>query len=568
MTQRKFLFWAAGLIIGVWAFWGQGAIYAAVQQPDAGQTIEERKQPQVNLQQKQEAQLKVEEPERPPLQDSGEKIWVSGYRFSGQELVREAVLQKLVADSNGKWLTLAQIKELAARVTDYFRARGYLIARAYVPAQEIKDSVVEIAITIGRYDQIIIRKNVAIADNVVRLELGEVKSGAYIMKNSLERAIWLVNDLAGVEAKASLIPGGISGTSSLVLDLAPKGARVSGNVTADNYGNRFTGQYEVADYTAFNNPVHYGDLFTFYGASAGGGFTSGNLSYQLPVLVQGSKLELGYSRMGYALGEDFANLGAHGTAETFSAGYQHTFKRSRTGNLYGRIGFASKMLQDLTAGTTSDKSSKAVTAAIKGDGFDSWGGGGANSYSLSYTAGNLDIHSAADQAVDAGTAHSAGFYDKWNFTLARQQFISDRFSLMTFANGQWAGKNLDSSEKMSLGGANGVRAYPPGEAMCDQGVLGTAELRWTLTPQGNSKEKSGNVWQLAGFYDYGWAQPNKYPWTDSRNRSLQGAGLGLTWSNPGKATLKFYYAWKVGSEAAVSDTDANGRLWVQGIWYY
>ena len=438
----------------------------------------------------------------------------------------------------------------------------------------------EIAIIVGRYDQIILHKNVDISENIIRLELGDVKNGAYIMKNSLERAIWLLNDLVGVEAKASLVPGGKTGTSNLILDLAPKGARISGNVTGDNYGNRFTGKYEGSDFSAFNNLLHYGDLLTLYGASAGSGFVSGSLSYQLPLLVQGGKLELGYSRMGYVLGDDFAYLGAHGTADTINVAFNQTFKRSKAGNLYGRMGFAAKKLQDLTAATTSDKSSNDLTAMLKGDSFDNWGGGGANSYSLSYTAGFLGIDTAADQAIDAGTGHTAGSFGKWNYTLARQQYISDRFSWVTFANGQMANKNLDSSEKMSLGGAYGVRAYPPGEASGDQGLLISSELRWTIPLGGHSKEatepaaedsreKIGNVLQLAGFYDYGWTMQNRYPWTDARNeRTLQGAGLGLTWSNPGKASLKIYYAWKIGSEAAVSDTDMNGRLWVQGVFYY
>ena len=46
--------------------------------------------------------------------------------------------------------------------------------------------------------------------------------------------------------------------------------------------------------------------------------------------------------------------------------------------------------------------------------------------------------------------------------------------------GQLAFDNLDSSEKMELGGAYGVRAYPEGEAFGDEGYIATAEARLML----------------------------------------------------------------------------------------
>ena len=43
-------------------------------------------------------------------------------------------------------------------------------------------------------------------------------------------------------------------------------------------------------------------------------------------------------------------------------------------------------------------------------------------------------------------------------------------------SGQWAGKNLDSSEKYSLGGPQAARAYASGAAGTDDGLLATAEV--------------------------------------------------------------------------------------------
>ncbi|MEM5770230.1 MAG: ShlB/FhaC/HecB family hemolysin secretion/activation protein, partial [Bacillota bacterium] len=119
---------------------------------------------------------------------------------------------------------------------------------------------------------------------------------------------------------------------------------------------------------------------------------------------------------------------------------------------------------------------------------------------------------------------------------------------------------LDSSEKMYLGGGNGVRAYPQGEASGDQGYLLTTELRY---------QTNNPALQLVGFIDHGYVQGNHHDYVGAaENRTLSGAGLGLIYSRSKQYTLRLDYAWKLGDEDAVSDDDKNGRLWLRGTRYF
>jgi POTRA domain, ShlB-type len=43
-------------------------------------------------------------------------------------------------------------RKVAVRVTGLYRDRGYFLARAYLPAQEIEGGIVRIAVLEGRYD--------------------------------------------------------------------------------------------------------------------------------------------------------------------------------------------------------------------------------------------------------------------------------------------------------------------------------------------------------------------------------------------------------------------------------
>ena len=126
-------------------------------------------------------------------------------------------------------------------------------------------------------------------------------------------------------------------------------------------------------------------------------------------------------------------------------------------------------------------------------------------------------------------------------------------------NGQQASKNLDSSEKFVLGGINGVRAYPQGEASGDEGYKATLELRYNLM---------ANL-QGAVFYDMGEIAVNKAPFAvaASNNRSLSGAGIGLQGS-VGRVQLKASVAWRTDGGTVVSIPASAAQMptvWVQGV---
>jgi hemolysin activation/secretion protein len=134
-------------------------------------------------------------------------------------------------------------------------------------------------------------------------------------------------------------------------------------------------------------------------------------------------------------------------------------------------------------------------------------------------------------------------------------------SLYAAVRGQLAFDNLDSLEKMELGGAYGVRAYPEGESYGDQGYLATAEARLMLT---DGMPKFPGHLQLIGFVDTGAVDYAKHPWFTTANRSVRsGYGAGLVWMAPDNFTLRGSYARKIGSTAATSAPDRDGRFWFQ-----
>ena len=113
---------------------------------------------------------------------------------------------------------------------------------------------------------------------------------------------------------------------------------------------------------------------------------------------------------------------------------------------------------------------------------------------------------------------------------------------------------------MSLGGAYGVRAYPQGEGLGDQGYVATAEIfrKFQVPLPG--------VWQGSVFVDRGAITVSKEPFTSSANsRTLTGGGFGFTVALPGNWSLKSSIAWRIGSELPKNDVDRSPRGWMQMV---
>lgn len=493
------------------------------------------------------------------------KVLVRSLNVTGQTLYTEAELVAVTGFSPGRELTLSELRGMAAKIADHYRRNGYFVAQAYLPAQEIRDGAVTITVIEGRYGKISLRNQSRLSDALPNSLLSGLNSGDPVAIAPLESRLLLLSDVPGVNVRSTMVPGTAVGTSDLVVDVTP-GRLISGNVEADNAGNRYTGEYRAGATVNINNPTGHGDVLSLRGLTSGSGLNYGRASYQM----QFGKLTAGiaYTALNYKLGKEFADLQAHGTAEVASVYASYPLIRSRNTNLYILGSFDAKTFQDKvdTTGAVTDKEAQVWSMSLYGNRRDGFGGGGMNSYSLTSTLGDLDILTPAALAADAATARTNGNFGKLGFFAARLQRITDRVSLYGAINGQWASKNLDISEKMGLGGMYAVRAYPVGEAYADEGYVVNLEARVLLSKFSPDIPRQ---LQLIGFVDTGSVTLHKNPWTDGENtRTLSGAGIGLTWADPNNFSVNMYWAHKLGSAVATSAPDANSRFWIQVVKYF
>lgn len=537
---------------------------AFAQQPDAGSQMQQI--PPVPLPQKFEPTVDVVPQSAPTsAETAGVRIVVKSLNFSGAHVYAEAELLALTGFVPGSELSLDELRSMASKIGNHYRSNGYFVAQAYLPAQDIKDGAVTIAVIEGEYGKITLNNQTRLADGLANSQLSGLNSGDVIQAEPLENRLLLLSDIPGVKVKSTLVPGATVGASDLIVDLTP-GPTVSGEVDFDNAGNRYTGEYRLGGTVNLNNLAGHGDVASLRAMTSGEGLNYARASYQM----QFGKATAGvaYSALKYKLGEEFESLRAHGTAEIASIYGSYPLIRSRNNNLSAGLVYEDKTFQDKVDSTSlvTDKSAQVLSASLYGNQRDRFGGGGVTSYALTWSTGNIDIETPAARIIDAATAKTNGHYDKIGFRAARLQRVTDSVSLSAAINGQFASKNLDSSEKMELGGMYGVRAYPEGEAYADEGYVLNLEARYLLPKY--SATMPGQM-HLIGFIDTGSVTTHKRPWVAGPNsRTLSGAGVGLSWGEANNFLARAYYAVKLGNEAATSAPDKSGRFWIQLIKYF
>jgi hemolysin activation/secretion protein len=489
---------------------------------------------------------------------TGVKIVVKRLSVSGSKAYSEAELLAVTGFAAGSELSLADLRAMAAKIAAFYHRNGYFLAQAFLPAQDIKDGAVTIAVLDGRYGKVTLRNGSGVSDEVANGLLGGLNTGDAVTVEPLENRLLLLSDLPGVQVKSTLVPGASVGASDLIVDLTP-GQRVSGSVDADNAGNRYTGANRIGATVNLNDPTGHGDVATLRVLTSGSGLNYARISYQTQ--IGKAKAGVAYSDLRYELGREFAPLGAHGTAKIASVYGNYPLIRSRDTNLYAQMNFDAKRFEDKVDSTpgVTDKTARVLNTSLYGDHRDNLGGGGLNNFSLTWSTGEIDLQTPSLRAFDAASAGSNGHYNKLGFSAARLQNVTESVSLYGAINGQLASKNMDVSEKMELGGMYGVRAYPEGEAYADQGYVLNLEARMGLSQRV----------QLIGFVDHGSVTTNKDAWTTGPNRrTLSAAGVGLSWADNNNFVVKAYYAHKLGNEKALSAPDSAGRFWIQAVKYF
>lgn len=475
------------------------------------------------------------------------RVPLRAVRVEGVTVLDVDALVASLGPIDGRQFSLGEMRQLAEQVQQRVQAAGRPFARAYLPPQDLSGGQLRIAVVEGRYGKVSIEGEAAVGAAPWLAPLSEGKP----IGPELARQVQALDDLPGIDVTATMSPGQQGGEGDLAVSVSP-GRRFGGEIRVDNEGSRYAGRHRVTGTAYGNSLLTFGDRGVLSASVNDGKGWQGAAAYSLPLGVSGLRGGLSASRSHYALGKTFAPLDAVGRVDAFGAQLTVPLTMSPSQRVDLQVGLQHQDVrnQQRAVGAADRRRINLLTGALQGSRL--LAGGGAMWGRASAEAGEVRL-GEAQLALDRRTAGTQGGYLLVGVDAGLRMPIRTA-TLALRASGQLADRNLDSSRKFVLGGADGVRAWPAAEAAGDDGVLVQAELRHALGPT-----------EPFVFVDAGQVKLNHRPWDNADNaRSIAGAGLGLRWSQ-GPWRVQGTAGWRLGADRGrpVSDPAAsNPQLWL------
>lgn len=543
MKKLRQLQIAAGFTAAVITF-GGSAVSAAPSLSQPGKEVEKELP-------RPEAEVVDSTPSKPQGAPMVE-FTITNFRLEAPDLyLDKGELIKILQDGMGEKKTMANLNATLTELTRYCRQHGYPAAAAYVPAQESSDGMITIKVIPGRYGEIKIDNRSKLKERIAKGFVNSLKSGEIIRTGKLETTLYSISDVSGTKAVGVLSPGKDFGTSDLTVRIE-RGKGSNTVLYVENYGSKDTGQYRYGLQENLYDVSGNGDKISVGVLLSNRKMHNYYANYETIVGRGGTTLGLGFSRMDYETG--LGALGVKGIAETLSL-YGHRSLYHLTGSgMTVRYGYDYRKLKDEYDPLNLEAERHSHSAYIGLEGFERRKGSILN-YSTRITTGTMGPDSDLARMQFAGRK---GHYTKGEFNASAVQRLGNSADVLIKASGQLASHNLDSSERVYLGGANGVRAYPQGEGSGDEGIMGTIEPRfYTRVP--------GLVFST--YFDIGRVLYNNDGQADGRVQpkrgvTLKGYGVALSYTKPNDWFARLDYARRIGSDPNLSErAKAKGRVW-------
>ncbi len=460
-------------------------------------------------------------------------------------------------------VALAKLDELALVLARKYREHRRVIAPVFLLGeQDVTQGIITFQIVEGRLESLSVADKdgdgfsipefrVEYANNVLRFH-AEALKGRVLTEQEFERTVMILEDLTGRRYSAQMYAGqtpqGVSG--SLVESTQAILPEFQANVRADNQGSPALGQHQFSASLLWRpvQTLSADQFYLSYMTSETALVSAFALGYEIPVGNSGLRAGLRGSLVKYELGGAFTATLATGTADSASAYLAYPLIRTLTASLDSTLTLSRASLEDRNTSTINPRDLNTLSLEFRGAMKDD--SGGQTSAALGVTLGNLSFATSAQKAAD--TLGLQGGSLMFFYELSHARRLGEQGDITLMLRGQSAQANLDSYQKMSVGGINGVRAFAPTENNGDDAFLARLEIG-----------RSFSMWslehRLAVFYDQAKVAINHAPTSASSNDvTLAGYGIQLQSRSPLGISSRLYWA-NPSSNSTRSESSVDGR---------
>lgn len=425
-------------------------------------------------------------PPKPPPPPGGEeakkiKFQLNGIVLSGNHVYTDAQLSALYKNKLHKTISVAELFEIVQSITNYYRNNGYIISRAILPPQHVKNGVVHVQVIEGYIGKVDVTGDPKGAKCLVLAMGNKIKECPPLLLSRMEKYLLLANEIPSTSTKAVLSPSKTQ-TGAADLSLDTQNQYATGYVSYDNYGTRYIGPQQITGNFGLNSAFTSGDAaqLTVTKTPKGGELTYYDANYNAALSDDGNRILMGATRahthplfvlrpsqidginINYYANANFPVIRTRESTLTVSANFNYLDSEVTTFDqqLY------TDHLRPLGIGVTynfADRwyGSNLIYADVR-QGLPIFG----------YTS------NTNPQTAQTSRPGGRGDFTKIDLQVSRLQAIKGPFSLYGAFRGQWAFNPLLAAEQFTFGGSQLGRGYDVAELIGDKGAAGTLELRY------------------------------------------------------------------------------------------
>jgi hemolysin activation/secretion protein len=455
--------------------------------------------------------LEVDIPEDQLDLGAGRSVFIEEIEIEGNSVLDPKVLSDILSRYEGRELSMQDIRNLCIHLRTNYVEKGYFLARAYPPVQDIKNKKLKIKVIQGNLGKITVSGNKYYSEEFIQSYFTQYV-GKPINYDRFLKSLMLINENTDLTVGAVFEKGLEQGTADIILkvqDTRP----IHLYFNTNDYGAIFTTNQRTGLRLDYGNFILEGSTLSL--AEVVGSpinsltFTDGR--YNFPISRSGWSGEIGYmythlkARSGSFRDIKFLNMKS--TSSIAGGKVEYALHRSRALSTDVYAGFEYKQIKDSTLGiTTSDDRLRVAHIGLE-FGFTDYGNGntlinGIFHRGIPNFLGGLPAVSKHSSRKGAG-----GKFSIFNLDYKRVQPLGMDWFLITNFSGQYSCNKLPVPEQFYIGGMGTIRGYPLAAALGDSGYYMNWELRFPPPCRNATFRKTKRKWkdilQFVAFVDFG-----------------------------------------------------------------
>lgn len=403
--------------------------------------------------------------------------------LEGNKVFTEKQLKTVYEKQLNKTISILDLQNLVQGITNFYRNNGYIISRAILPPQHVKNGVVKVKIIEGFIAKVDVKGNFQGTYCLLKAYGSRIVQNRPTEIDVLEHYLRVANEIPGLDVKSVLEPSKKT-VGAADMTLVAEHNMYNLYTSYDNYGTRYLGPNQASVGGLVNSLFMSGDItsISLLRTSRAKELRFYNIMYEFAVGCDGLRIGLNLNRSFTVPGLDLAPLETVGDAIIKSIRFTYPLIRARD--------------EDLTLDGSFDWTDSKVNVFSERlylDHIRTLKFGGLYDFADQYQGSNtivLHIHeglkpfgATKDRFSPFISRFGAnGQFTKFTGSYGRLQQIYDKFSGFFYISGQYSFTPLLATEEYFFGGSQLGRGYNPAEILGDRGAASSLELRYDLAP--------------------------------------------------------------------------------------